>query len=71
MKPLIILASNSYHEVQAFGIYHNKKVAEVAQQKFENRYPTWDFLILTIDPGYMTASKDNKPAKGQARKRAS
>ena len=61
MRPLIILASNSYHEVQAFGPYHNKKLAEKAQEKFENKYPTWDWLILPCNRGYLTESKKNKP----------
>ena len=56
----VIIASNSYHELNVFGPYMNKAVAEKAKEKFEKQYPSLDFLITKVCSGFMTSSKDNK-----------
>jgi hypothetical protein len=56
---LIIIASNSYHELAAYGIYKNRRIAKRAKEKYEEKHPGLDFLILNINQGRLVKSKEN------------
>jgi hypothetical protein len=60
MKPLIIIAANAYHEMQAFGVYKNKVIAQEAVEKYEAKFPSLDFFFMPIEKGYLVSSKRNK-----------
>lgn len=52
----IIIASNSYHDLVAFGPYDSEEKAKLDIPRFEAKHPSLDFLILEVDQEYMHTS---------------
>lgn len=52
----IVIASNSYHEIQAFGPYEDEDHAnDDINNAFEPKHPGLDWLAIEVDEDYASA----------------
>lgn len=52
----IVIASNSYHEIRAFGPYEDEDHAnDDINNAFEPKHPGLDWLAIEVDEDYVSA----------------